>query len=322
MQDLVNGPRVAVSAKPTRPGAHGAKRVRPLPISLASLSSQRSGDADATQPALADVGGFRDQAGFAADGAVEAFGWFHGFHVLDPTLCFYTELAEERRWRAADAPAFALVPLPASEIDEFDVGGGGDGGDQAALQAEDGGQCVVGVAEPGPRRVAFLTTGIGRRWVFVRDLRFGLGNLRSSIGVFELRPWRVAFLTTGIDSAAAEQAANQAASSSILSCFAFGAVDVRESARATPTMRPRITPLILLLCLASPAVAEPASSSFRVTANIEKRVVSDDGRYAVVGQALRKPEATSADGRYALKSSAATCNPSEDNLFRNGFENP
>lgn len=87
-------------------------------------------------------------------------------------------------------------------------------------------------------------------------------------------------------------------------------------------MRPRITPWMLLLCLATPAVAEPDSSSFRVTANIEKRQVSADGRYAVVGQALRKQEATSADGRYALKSTAATCNPADNSLFRNGFENP
>jgi len=86
-------------------------------------------------------------------------------------------------------------------------------------------------------------------------------------------------------------------------------------------MRPRITPWILLLCLAGPASAATESEFFRATATIEKRQVSEDGRYAVVGQALRKQETTSADGRYVLKATAATCSPG-DSLFRNGFENP
>jgi hypothetical protein len=79
---------------------------------------------------------------------------------------------------------------------------------------------------------------------------------------------------------------------------------------------------MLLLCLAAPAAAATESGTFRATATIEKRQLSEDGRYAVVGQALRKQGATSADGRYALKSTAATCNPNDDSLFRNGFENP
>jgi hypothetical protein len=86
-------------------------------------------------------------------------------------------------------------------------------------------------------------------------------------------------------------------------------------------MCPRITPWILLLCLAAPAAAAAESGSFHATATIEKRQVSEDGRYAVVGQALRKQETSSADRRYVLKATAATCSPS-DSLFRNGFENP
>jgi hypothetical protein len=109
--------------------------------------------------------------------------------------------------------------------------------------------------------------------------------------------------------------------SPVLSRFAFGSVDVVKSPNATPNMRPRITPWILLLCVAAPAAAATESELFRATATIEKRQVSEDGRYAVVGQALRKQETTSADRRFALKSTAATCSPS-DNLFRNGFENP
>ena len=89
-----------------------------------------------------------------------------------------------------------------------------------------------------------------------------------------------------------------------------------------PTMRPRFIQLILLICVATPVAAEPRNDSFRVTATIEKRLVSQDGRYAVVSLALRKQEATSVDGRYALKTIAATCSPADDNLFRNGFENP
>ncbi|MGE4070292.1 MAG: hypothetical protein AB7E72_03890 [Lysobacterales bacterium] len=87
-------------------------------------------------------------------------------------------------------------------------------------------------------------------------------------------------------------------------------------------MRLHLTPLILLLGLAAPAAAESNGDSFRATATIEKRQVSEDGRYAVVGQALRKQETGSADGRYVLKTTAATCNPGADSLFRNGFENP
>ena len=87
-------------------------------------------------------------------------------------------------------------------------------------------------------------------------------------------------------------------------------------------MRPRFFQLIPLLCLATSVAAESNDEPFRVTATIEKRQVSEDGRYAVVSQALRKQEATSVDGRYALKTTAATCNPADDSLFRNGFENP
>jgi hypothetical protein len=107
-----------------------------------------------------------------------------------------------------------------------------------------------------------------------------------------------------------------------LSRFALGSVDLDKPTRAMLTMRPQLIQLILLLCLAKPVAAEPNDDSFRVTATIEIRHVSEDGRYVVAGQALRKQETTSADGRYALKSTAATCSPSNDILFRNGFENP
>jgi len=86
-------------------------------------------------------------------------------------------------------------------------------------------------------------------------------------------------------------------------------------------MRPQFIQLILLLCL-TPVAAESNNDSFRVTATIEKRQVSEDGRYAVLGHALRKQQTSSVDGRYVLKTSAATCNPVDNNLFRNGFENP
>ncbi len=87
-------------------------------------------------------------------------------------------------------------------------------------------------------------------------------------------------------------------------------------------MRPRFIQLFVLLCLATPVAAEPDQDSFRITATIEKRQVSEDGRYAVVGEAQLKQETSSVDGRYALKTIAATCSPADDNLFRNGFENP
>ena len=87
-------------------------------------------------------------------------------------------------------------------------------------------------------------------------------------------------------------------------------------------MRPRFIQFIPFLFIAAPVASEPNNDTFRVTATIEKRQVSQDARYAVVSQALRKQEATSVDGRYALKTTAATCSPADDNLFRNGFENP
>lgn len=87
-------------------------------------------------------------------------------------------------------------------------------------------------------------------------------------------------------------------------------------------MRPRFIQLIPLLCLATPVAAESKDEPFRVTATIEQRQVSEDGRYAVVGEALLKQETSSVDRRYSLKTTAATCNPADDSLFRNGFENP
>lgn len=74
-------------------------------------------------------------------------------------------------------------------------------------------------------------------------------------------------------------------------------------------MRHQSTPWILLLCLATPVTAAADSSTFRITAIIEKRQVSADGRYAVVGEALRRQETSSADGRHALKSTAAILHP-------------
>ncbi len=87
-------------------------------------------------------------------------------------------------------------------------------------------------------------------------------------------------------------------------------------------MRPRFIQLFLLLCFATPVAAESSKDSFRVTATIEKRQVTQDGRYAVTGEAQLKQETSSVDGRYALKTIAATCSPTDDSLFRNGFENP
>jgi hypothetical protein len=78
----------------------------------------------------------------------------------------------------------------------------------------------------------------------------------------------------------------------------------------------------MLLFLAAPAAAAADNSTFRVTASIEKRQISADGRFAVVGQAQRHEETGSADGRYVLKVTAATCTPGGDSLFGNGFENP
>ncbi len=87
-------------------------------------------------------------------------------------------------------------------------------------------------------------------------------------------------------------------------------------------MRPRFIQLALLVCVATPVAADSNTDTFRITATIEKRQVSEDGHCAVISQALLKQETSSVDGRYVLKTTAATCNPADDSLFRNGFENP
>jgi hypothetical protein len=84
-------------------------------------------------------------------------------------------------------------------------------------------------------------------------------------------------------------------------------------------MRPQIS-LILLLCLDTPAATAMEGGSLRATAIIERRQVSEDVRYALSGQALRKLEPPSTDRRYVLKASAATCSANTASVFRNGFE--
>jgi hypothetical protein len=86
-------------------------------------------------------------------------------------------------------------------------------------------------------------------------------------------------------------------------------------------MHPRLAIPILLLVTAAPAVAAD-SPRFQATASIELRRTSDDGRFSAVAHARREHAAAAGDGRFVLKASAATCDPNDDSLFRNGFETP
>lgn len=49
---------------------------------------------------------------------------------------------------------------------------------------------------------------------------------------------------------------------------------------------------------------------------------SADGHYRVRADVRVSDSAKSLDGRYQVKSTAATCDPQTDSMFRNGFEQP
>lgn len=86
-------------------------------------------------------------------------------------------------------------------------------------------------------------------------------------------------------------------------------------------MHLRLAIPILLLVTAAPAVAAD-SPRFQASASIEPRRTSDDGRFTGIAQIRREHAAATRDGRFVLKATAATCDPNDDSLFRNGFETP
>lgn len=86
-----------------------------------------------------------------------------------------------------------------------------------------------------------------------------------------------------------------------------------------PTMRPLLTPWLLLLCLAAPTFAS-GGDRFKASLSLEPRHTSEDGRFTAIAQARREQAAATPDGRFVLKASAASCDPLDDSLFRNGFE--
>lgn len=79
--------------------------------------------------------------------------------------------------------------------------------------------------------------------------------------------------------------------------------------------------LLLTLPLLAPA-AGGDTSRFAVRATLRPVASSADGRFALSGQTRVSAQPTSADGRFGLKSALASCDPLDDGLFRNGFENP
>lgn len=64
---------------------------------------------------------------------------------------------------------------------------------------------------------------------------------------------------------------------------------------------------------------------FALDAELRPLAVSACGRYAIEASARQVPEATSADGRYTLKTvnvPTVGCDPFPDPIFANGFETP
>ena len=86
-----------------------------------------------------------------------------------------------------------------------------------------------------------------------------------------------------------------------------------------PTMRPELSPWLLLLCLAAPTFAS-GGDRFKASLILEPRHTSEDGRFTATAHARREQAAATRDGRFVFKTSAASCDPLDDSLFRNGFE--
>ena len=83
--------------------------------------------------------------------------------------------------------------------------------------------------------------------------------------------------------------------------------------------------LALGLLLSIPFFAHAAageSARFGVRGELKPIASSADGRFALSGQVRVTAQPTSADGRFGLKSSLASCDPLDTILFRNGFESP
>ena len=85
---------------------------------------------------------------------------------------------------------------------------------------------------------------------------------------------------------------------------------------------PLVAPALLL---AWPLLVHAASGDaprFRVRGELKPVAASADGRFALSGQARLTAQPTSADGRFGLKSSLASCDPLDNSVFRDGFEGP
>ena len=73
-----------------------------------------------------------------------------------------------------------------------------------------------------------------------------------------------------------------------------------------------------LLPLGTAIAAEP--SRFQLRGELQSSTTSDDGRFGLRAQARVTPEAKSADGRFALKATNASCDPLDTDIFEDGFE--
>lgn len=76
--------------------------------------------------------------------------------------------------------------------------------------------------------------------------------------------------------------------------------------------------LALLSALASAANAEPPR--FRIQGQLAPVATSHDGRFSLRADARVTPQQGSADGRFRMKSSQASCDPLDFSLFKDGFE--
>jgi hypothetical protein len=76
--------------------------------------------------------------------------------------------------------------------------------------------------------------------------------------------------------------------------------------------------LTLLPALASAAEAEPPR--FRIEGQLAAVATSHDGRYTLRAEARVTPQQDSADGRFRMKSTQASCDPLDFSLFKDGFE--
>ncbi|MFN7782087.1 MAG: hypothetical protein ACK5PG_05050 [Lysobacterales bacterium] len=86
-----------------------------------------------------------------------------------------------------------------------------------------------------------------------------------------------------------------------------------------------LIPLLAAVLIAMPVHAEEAPDKedparYRVSATVEPRLSSVDGRYGVAAALRVAPSLQSADGRFRLKTAAASCDPADARLFANGFE--